>query len=54
MEVGYIDIYGREPDEVGVYVRGNVVTVIIIGQYEDVPEQRVYYDFPKTTDGLIY
>ena len=53
MGVGYIDIYGREPNEIRVYARGNVVTVIIVGQCVDVSEQRVYYDFPKTTDGRV-
>ena len=54
MEVEYTDTYCRELDEVRVYARGNVITVVIIGQCEDVPEQKVYYDFPKTTDGRVW
>ena len=56
MVLGFLDIYGDVwPTRVESVARGNTVTVFVIISCEGVaPDQKVYYDFPRTTDGTVW
>ena len=51
-----LDIYPNiEPIDVKVHVEGNTVTIEIKGlPISEISRQNVYYDFPKTTDGIVW
>ena len=54
--VDFLDTYMyKGPISTSSYARGNAVLIVITILFgEDVSEQRVYYDFPKTTDGTLW
>ncbi len=53
--VDFLDTYMyKGPISTSSCARGNTVTVVVIASCEDISEQRVYYDFPRTTDGTLW